>query len=157
MDAIAMLRSQHEETVKLLDALVNARSEEDRRHCLMAAARMLTQHAILEETHFYNSICQRGLEGLTHEARHDHEEVRYLLDELANVECSDPRFTSLANDLSQRVKDHIAQEEQVLFPAAMERCDVKALSEIGDAMVFSARVWDANENPDPLAAAEGPR
>jgi hemerythrin superfamily protein len=151
MDAIQMLEAQHRETSQLLKSLLVESDSDLRCDLLKRVARELTKHTILEETHFYGSVCPRGLEELTHRARHAHEEMKYLLEELGGMEPTDPRFPEKVRALAMSVEAHVHEEETELFPRARANCDAKMLSEIGDAMVFSSRVWEENE-PEPVEA-----
>jgi hemerythrin superfamily protein len=145
MDAIQMLQSQHREAEALLEDLARPGSEDERCERLRAVARALTKHTILEETYFYGSVCQRGLEELTHRARHEHEEIKYQLDALAELPSDPAAFASRVGELRALVKAHIHEEETILFPRALTECDAPTLEKIAFAMEDSSHVWDKNE------------
>ena len=57
----------------------------------------------------------------------DHQAVKELIGRLRSLSSATPEFQSGIAELKDLVTDHVAEEEEVLFPEAKQKLDIKAL------------------------------
>jgi hemerythrin-like domain-containing protein len=119
-DAIAMLLDDHRELRKLFGEFARA-DRGDRAACrgiVELACAELAFHTALEEEIFYPAA--RGHLGddqrLIDEAEVDHAAAKALIALLAAFAPDDPSYVGTFLRLTERVNDHIANEEREIFP-----------------------------------------
>ncbi len=122
--ATAMLRDDHRKVRELFseyESLADGAPVGSRLDLFLEIQRELAVHSDLEEEIFYPAIeSLRSKDGeagdLVREAREDHQEVRTLLDELADLEPEDEAFDERMKILIERVTEHADREEEEIFP-----------------------------------------
>jgi hemerythrin superfamily protein len=60
-------------------------------------------------------------------AYEDHKAVKELIEELKGLEATSDQYQSRFLELKEAVTDHVAEEEEVLFPEARLKVDIKKL------------------------------
>lgn len=140
MNALTLLRNDHRRVDRLFaehkQAAGNARRQKavfDEIH------RELDVHAQIEEKVFYPALEEGFTEAVPtqeqmEEARAQHEEVKSLLKQLAGLAPEDAGYAVAFTKLVDGVRDHVAEEEGQMFPAAREILGSARLEELGREM-----------------------
>lgn len=150
MNAIELLKEDHQEALDLMDQLEEITGDFDEDDEDAAAPTMsnepvqlfaqlkqaLTLHTQLEEAIFYPAMKQfdetRDMIG---EAIEEHQEVDQILNDMATLSPGDEEFQDKLEELRDSVEHHIDEEENELFPRAEELCGDERLNEMGNQML----------------------
>src|SRR5262245_14496898 len=105
MDAIKLLKDQHEVVEALFDELYSLESEpEERRECFEKLADYLAAHSQIEERFFYPAVRMKLTEGLVGRSLEDHLELKRLLTSLMDMEGTPGgEFMSQVEELEEKV------------------------------------------------------
>ena len=135
MDAIELLRNQHQEVEKLLHELVNAGERSKSRKSLFErVADLLATHAALEERIFYPAVNAAETEEQLLEALEMHLAIKRVTTDLMHLEDGDPTFRAKTIVLRDLVLKHQEEEERLIFPAVLARVDTDLLDDLGREM-----------------------
>src|SRR5438067_12794774 len=151
MNAIALLKKQHEEAKELLAALEDAEVE-DKEELFEKLADALAAHAAIEEQHFYPATKDDRTADLLHEAVEEHLSVKRLIADLLDMPPSDAQFDAKVKVLKEQVEHHIEEEEGQLFPAVKKAHGAQELDDLGALMEETAEelLQSAPRNQVPL-------
>ena len=127
MDAIELLRSQHREVERLF---AEARRGADLGDLFDA----LALHAMLEEQQFYPATRAARSGDELRAAVEEHLAIKQLVADLLGCEPSDPQFEARLKLLEDEVRQHVAQEEEELFPAVARLLSQNEREELGAAL-----------------------
>lgn len=137
MNAIELLKQDHETVRKLLDQLTGTteRAVKTRQELLQKIEQELAIHTQLEEQIFYPAYKEAGGKDaaiMDAEAREEHRAVEALvLPDLLRTDPGSIPFTGRAKVLKELLEHHIEEEEGELFPEARELLGDKRLEELG--------------------------
>ena len=137
IDAITLLKTDHRK-VKNLFARYESAGDFSTKHLI--AEQVFTElalHAQLEENVFYPAYDEMtGKNGtqLVADSRLAHEHVRELMIELQGIDLDEAAFEVKFHDLMGIVREHVAEEENAMFPEA-EQMLADQLEELMDHMV----------------------
>lgn len=146
MDAIEMLKKDHEKVRKLFSDLTSTtnRGVKKRKDLLEKIAAELKVHTALEEEIFYPAFKKAGKkvgdDVLYYEALEEHRAAEDLI--LPDLEATDPgssAFGGRAKVLKEVVEHHADEEEEDLFPRAQELIDKETLKQLGQQMMDRKR------------------
>jgi len=141
-DALALLHEDHER-VKQLFAQFD-KSGDRRNEIVEQACSALSAHTQLEETLFYPAAQEHIRRGnLVEEARVEHDSVKQLVSKLQSGLLDDAARDATFRVMARMVVQHIAQEEQQLFPEV--RASDLDLVALGERM--RSHHDDLRENP----------
>ena len=136
-DAIALLKTDHRK-VKNLFARCESAGHFRTKHLLAAQVfTALDLHTQLEENVFYPAYeAMTGKNGtqLVADSRLAHEHVRDLMSELQGIDLDEAAFEGKFHELMGIVREHVAEEENVMFPEA-EQILADQLEDLMDHMV----------------------
>src|SRR5947207_15156712 len=132
MDAIDLLKKDHEAVEDLFDQFEDAReSENDEEMATLVACvcSALTVHAQIEEELFYPAIRQLPeAADMVDEAAVEHQMIKDLVAQLEAMRPGDDLFEAKVKVLSEYVKHHVKEEENEIFPEAKDSdVDLEAL------------------------------
>jgi hemerythrin superfamily protein len=114
-----MLREDHQQLKELFDQFGKTTNNTEKRTIVTAALAALDVHAKLEEELIYPALQEHVDEqGLTDKAVAEHHAVHLLIKELKEINPEDERYDAKFTALSERVKHHIKEEEEKIFPQA---------------------------------------
>ena len=133
MDAIELLKQQHEE-VKALFKKIEKAEEEEQQELFEQIADSLAVHAAIEEKHFYPAVKAKATEDVLLEAVEEHLEIKRVIADLLALDASDETFEAKVTVLKEDVEHHVEEEEQVLFPKVNKLFDKEELETIAAAM-----------------------
>jgi hemerythrin-like domain-containing protein len=140
MNAIEMLREDHEKVKKLLNELADTTPEEEgkREQLLEKIEQELLVHTKLEEEIFYPAFKKAGDEKhevMFYEAVEEHRAVEKLvLPDLKRIKAASEKFSGRAKVLKELIEHHIEEEEDELFAKSQKTMDPELLDELGKQM-----------------------
>lgn len=138
MDAIQLLKSDHEEVKKLLTELseTTSRAVKRRSELIQTIQTKLHAHTTIEEEIFYPAYRDAGgkeQEKMYYEALEEHRAAEDLvLPDLFKTATDSEQFSGRAKVLRELIEHHIEEEEEELFKQArhlLEKADLVALGE----------------------------
>jgi hemerythrin superfamily protein len=119
-DALSLLRRDHRLAEELFDEFVRAAPQQldplARRIC-----KMLRVHTQIEEELFYPVVSRALTDDVSEspllaDAAREHAEAKDSIVRIESMTSDDPRFRDEVAKLAARVGEHVAKEEQELFP-----------------------------------------
>jgi thiaminase len=144
MDAIQVLKAQHQEVDELFSQFEKARTRK------MAIARQICEklsiHDKIEREIFYPAVLENEeikdqiLEGLE-----EHHLVQILLKQIADIDESDETFEAKVTVLKEIVEHHVEEEEEEMFKAVRKALDKATLNELGARLEEATRSLQAQE------------
>jgi hemerythrin superfamily protein len=153
VNAVAMLKKDHQKVAQLFEEFERS-PEADRASIATQIFNELEVHATLEEEIFYPAVRDGvDLGSLMEEEELDeddaaddespeeddesediiavsieeHQEVRDLIKQLRKMDPSAKEFVEVFAELREAVQDHVAEEEDLILPAAQMKLDVETL------------------------------
>jgi hemerythrin superfamily protein len=117
LDALELLRKDHQRVEQVFRRFERARSEEDPAGLIEEACVALTEHADLEEQYFYPMVLEMTAhEQLVEEAQIEHGSARQLIQELRDGKAEGARRLAVFRVLIEYVRHHVQEEEERIFP-----------------------------------------
>lgn len=139
MDAIQMLKHEHEQAKKMFGEIEQASGE--RRGQLWTKLKPeLKVHEQLEEAALYGPVAREvGTKDskLSEWEEHHHEEVSELesmIQDIDELEPSEPQWMEKVKELQQTLEHHIEEEEGDIWPRIQQLWDRAKLTQAGDQM-----------------------
>jgi hemerythrin superfamily protein len=120
-DAIALLKADHRKIKNLFARYESAGNFSTKYLIAEQVFTELDLHAQLEENVFYPAYDERtGKHGtqLVADSRLAHEHMRELMSELQGIDLDEAAFEGKFHELMGIVREHVAEEENELFPEA---------------------------------------
>ena len=120
MKALDLLRADHRQLSQLFEQLRQTDDFSERRELFEEVRDRLEEHSGIEEAIFYPRFSRLAdLEELMSESIEDHRLMTEILGELSSTYEVDD-FNDLLEELMDTVEDHIAEEEDEVFPRVIE-------------------------------------
>lgn len=133
MDALELLKQDHQAVKELFDQIDDAEDGKQRKKLFDQIDTQLNIHAHIEETVFYPEMQKIDeLKDMVEEALEEHQEVKTLLEEIEGRDPESDQFIASVEELMENVEHHVAEEEDEMFPKVRERCDQATLDRLGD-------------------------
>ncbi len=137
VDAIALLKADHEKVKKLLAELETTtdRGVKTRTELFATIKGELTVHEIIEEEIFYPELKAhpKGRD-IVLEGYEEHHVVDVLMNELERMDVTDERWGAKAIVMKENIEHHIEEEEGEMFAKAHQVFDRAELLELGERM-----------------------
>lgn len=113
------LAAEHAATLKLFDALqaTTEKNSTKRSMLLMQLKHALAKHALQEENAVYPALRDGGQKEQADHLNHDHGYVKQFLYDLGNMPKDSPAFLTKVADFRAAIEEHVAEEENSIFPA----------------------------------------
>jgi hemerythrin superfamily protein len=143
MDAISMLKADHDKVKKLLDELetTTERGVKTRAELFSTIKGELTIHELIEEEIFYPALKDHPkAEDIVLEGYEEHHVVDLLMGELEDLDVADETWGPKALVMKENIEHHIEEEEGQMFPQARQIFDRQELQDLG------ARMADRKES-----------
>lgn len=140
MDAIALLKKDHETVKSLLTRLeeTTERAVQTRKKLLQKIEQELSIHTTIEEKVFYPAFKAAGARDeavMSSEAKEEHRAVEALvLPDIKETEPSSVEFAGRVKVLKELLEHHIEEEEKDMFPQAAKLLGKQKLLELGNEM-----------------------
>src|SRR5438132_8134077 len=133
MDAIGLLKTQHQE-VKGLFKRIEKAEEDDKQDLFEQLADALAVHAAIEEKHFYPATRSARTEELLQEAVEEHLSVKRIVADLLEMDPAEAQFDPKIKVLQEQVEHHVEEEEGELFPRVRKLLSEDELFDLGVVM-----------------------
>jgi hemerythrin-like domain-containing protein len=137
MDAIALLKQDHDKVKKLLAELetTTERGIKTRTELFATIKAELTVHEIIEEEIFYPELkAHPKATDVVLEGYQEHHVVDMLMGELEALDVSDEMWGAKAKVMQENIEHHIEEEETEMFPKARQVFDRAELVDLGERM-----------------------
>jgi hemerythrin superfamily protein len=143
MNAIAMLKADHDKMKKLLDELetTTERGVKTRAELFSTIKGELTVHEVIEEEIFYPALKSHPkAKDIVLEGYEEHHVVDLLMGELEDLDVSDETWGAKAIVMKENIEHHMEEEEGEMFAKARQVFDRQELEDLG------ARMADRKES-----------
>ena len=137
MDAITLLKTDHDKVKKLLNELESTteRGEKTRSELFATIKAELTVHEVIEEEIFYPELkAHPKAQDIVLEAFEEHHVVDLLMGELESLDVTDETWGAKALVMKENIEHHIEEEEGEMFKQARRVFDKEELDELGERM-----------------------
>jgi hemerythrin superfamily protein len=142
MDAIAMLKADHDKVKGLLSDLESTteRGVKTRAELFATIKGELTVHEVIEEEIFYPALKSHPkAKDIVLEGYEEHHVVDLLMAELEDLDVSDETWGAKALVMKENVEHHIEEEEGEMFAKARQVFDRQELLDLGERMAERKR------------------
>jgi len=146
MNALELLREQHEEVMDLFSQIEETEDPVEKEDLVQALTDNLAAHSTIEERLFYPAAYSGATKELLAEARDEHLAVKRLLVDLLSLTPDDESFDAKITVLKEQVEHHVEEEEMELFPIVRLALRPETLKELGDQM---EDMFNTEMNGDP--------
>ena len=153
MNAIELLKTQHQEVKKLFKKIEKAEGDE-KLDLFEQLADDLAVHATIEEKHFYPATRSARTEELLQEAVEEHLSVKRIIADLLEMSPDDAQFDAKVTVLEEQVEHHVEEEETELFPKVQKMLKAEELEDLGVVMEDMAEELKAGGAPRQQVPAE---
>ena len=137
MDAIALLKKDHDEVKKMLRDLdaTTDRAIKTRQEVFGRLRFALTVHEQMEEAVLYPALKEHAeTKEIALEAYEEHDVVDTILGELETTPVDDETWHAKLTVMRENLLHHIEEEERDMFPKVRELFDAATLDALGDQM-----------------------
>src|SRR4026209_795638 len=137
MDAIAMLKADHDKVKKLLNELESTteRGVKTREDLFSTIKGELSIHEVIEEEIFYPALKSHPkAKDIVLEGYEEHHVVDLLMGELESLDVSDETWGAKAIVMKENIEHHIEEEEGEMFKQARRAFDRAELDDPGAEM-----------------------
>jgi hemerythrin-like domain-containing protein len=137
MDAITLLKHDHDKVKKLLNELESTteRGVKTRSELFATIKGELTVHEIIEEEIFYPELkAHPKAKDIVLEGFEEHHVVDVLMGELESLDVSDEAWGAKAIVMKENIEHHIEEEEGEMFKIARGVFEKEELEELGSRM-----------------------
>lgn len=158
MNVVELLTEQHRQVGSLFDRCEQAAEPEEKGRITSEIITLLSKHSGVEEMDVYPVIKHEVSEPAADHLVDEHQELKELLAELESTDPTDGGFDATVRRARAVFEQHIAEEEQDVFPRLSARLDDQALEELGSSVM---RKWDSapthpHPNQPPANKVTGP-
>lgn len=136
MNAIDLLKTQHEEVRTLFKAFEKATDPGEKLLLVQQIADNLAAHATIEEKKFYPESKADKTEDILRESVEEHLAMKRLIADLIAMSPEDEQYDSKMKVLMEETEHHVEEEEKRggLFTKARTVIDEERLNSLGDEM-----------------------
>ena len=137
MDAIALLKADHDKVKRLLNELetTTERGNKTRAELFSTIKGELTIHEIIEEEIFYPELkAHPKAKDIVLEGYEEHHVVDTLMKELEELDVTDESWGAKAVVMKENIEHHIEEEEGEMFRKARQVFDAAELDDLGRRM-----------------------
>ena len=137
MDAIALLKNDHDKVKELLNELetTTERGVKTRQELFATIKGELTVHEAIEEEIFYPALkAHPKAKDIVLEGYEEHHVVDTVMAELEDLDVTDETWGAKASVMKENVEHHIEEEETEMFKQARQVFDRQELEDLGARM-----------------------
>jgi len=134
MNALDLLKQQHEEVRSLFGQVEQADDPEEKAELVQDLADNLAAHATIEEKIFYPAAYGEETKEELHEAVEEHLAAKRLLADLIEMGPEDEQFDAKVSVLKEQIEHHVHEEEGTLFGKVKRELDDATLESLGSQM-----------------------
>lgn len=138
MDAITLLKEDHRTVEQLFKRFEQAgdRAHVQKRQIVDRIIQELSVHAAIEEQVFYPvaRTTVPDTEDIALESLEEHHVVKWLLEELVDMDPAQERFDAKVTVLIENVRHHVEEEENEFFPMVRKALGRNELADLGETL-----------------------
>ena len=137
MDAIALLKADHDKMKKLLadGETTTERGEKTRTELFATVKDELTVHETIEEEIFYPALKEHPkTKEIALEAYEEHHVVDMVMAEIEGVAYDDEKWGAKFKVMKENIEHHIEEEEKEMFKQARQALEGSELEALGERM-----------------------
>jgi len=137
MDAMELLRNDHEQVKKILEELesTSERGVKTREELLTKFKSEMTVHEKIEEEIFYPRLTKQArTKEIALEGYEEHHVVDLVMAELDGVPYDDETWAAKFTVMKENIEHHVEEEEGEMFKLARQALDKEELTELGERM-----------------------
>jgi hemerythrin-like domain-containing protein len=131
MDAINLLKEQHQEVKELFEQLEQTKDDDEKQALFQELADNLAAHATIEEKIFYPAAYAKKTKELLTEAVEEHLAMKRLIADLLGMLPDHENFDAKIKVLKEQVEHHVEEEEGKLFKAVRQELSAEELKKLG--------------------------
>ena len=135
MDAIELLRRQHQEMERALGQVLECEDPAAKQAGFAKIADLLTVHIASEEQVFYPAVKAARTEDILLESLEEHLSLKRLLADLLDLDPAEQTFEPKFKVLKEQAEHHHKEEEENLFPKAKKLIDADRRVTLGEEMM----------------------
>jgi hemerythrin superfamily protein len=136
MNAIELLKQQHDEVDELIETIEKAKSAKEKETAFFKLADNLAAHAKIEEAIFYPAVMAKQTEEMLLESVEEHLAIKRVLADLMELEVDDPHFDAKLSVMKEAIEHHAREEEEgELFPKVKKLLNTDELTGLGNEMM----------------------
>lgn len=135
MDAIKLLKEDHEELRSYFGSYKASDSDDEKHEIFKKIKDKLAVHTHIEETVFYPKVKEHEeLEDITMEGIEEHHLGDVFVSEISKLTDDSDKFDPKMEVLIESTEHHLMEEEGRMFPKVRDIFDKKTLEELGSEM-----------------------
>ena len=135
MDALTLLKEQHDEVDELISSIEKARKPERKEAFFVQLADKLAAHATMEEKLFYPAVKAKQTEELVLESTEEHLAIKRVLADMLDLDVEDETFDAKLSVMKEQIEHHAREEEEKeLFPKVRQLLSKEERDELGNQM-----------------------
>lgn len=133
MDALELLKQDHQKVKKLFEQGKQTEDKKQQRQIFKEIKVELETHARIEESIFYPAMEEHEeLKDMVLESLEEHKQMKTILRELAKLSATNERFKAKFKVLMDDVEHHAEEEEEgKMFPKVRKLIDRAELEQLG--------------------------
>ena len=150
MNAIDLIKSDHQTVERLFGSYESASGPEQKRTIVRDVVRELSMHAALEEQMLYPTARMRVQNGnaLAETAISEHQTMKQLLAQLEGMDPSADNYDETVTTLMTHVRQHVEEEEGTLLPELQSRLSDQELVQFGFLMGQAKNLMPTHPHPE---------
>ena len=151
MDAIALLKEDHDKAKKLMNELeqTTERGVKTREEKWTKLLKELTIHENIEEKIFYPALHEHPkLKEIVLEALEEHHLVDEIVEQLRDTPFDDEHWSAKFKVTKENVEHHIEEEEGPMFSKVRQEFSEQELEELGSRMEAAKHEQMREEKPE---------
>ncbi|MBV9162293.1 MAG: hemerythrin domain-containing protein [Pseudonocardiales bacterium] len=156
-DVITFLMEQHKEVNSMFAQLEERDGARDDKIQRLAeqVVTALVKHSVAEEIYLYPTVRKvvPGGEGIADHELSEHDEAEQTMKRLEALAPDEPGFWPTVHELIGKIRHHVAEEENNLFPMLRAACSEEQLQELARKVEQAEKI--APTRPHPSAPSEG--
>ncbi|HVM27447.1 MAG TPA: hemerythrin domain-containing protein [Mycobacteriales bacterium] len=148
-DVIDVLTTDHREFLELVDQILAAADQEQRRDLTDSLIGELVRHSVAEEMYVYPAMrdhLPNGDEAVEHDTK-EHKELEATMKKLEAADTSAPEFVEHVRELERILRDHVQDEEQEQFPQLRQHVPDEQLVELKGKVETAKKVAPTRPHP----------
>ncbi len=134
MDAIKLLKQQHDEVKALFGQFKAAAEDEEKQELFDQIADDFAAHGEIEEKIFYPAVYAGPLQEKLREAVEEHLAAKRVVADLLDMQPADAQFEAKMQVLQELIEHHVEEEESELFPLVQQNFAREELEALGEQM-----------------------
>jgi hypothetical protein len=136
IDALELLKEQHDEVEDLLSQIEDSDDAEEKEELFREVADKIAAHSTMEEKLFYPSVMSERTQELLLESTEEHLAVKRVLADMLEMSGDDERFDAKLSVLKEHIRHHARDEEEgELFPILRRELSADQRAGLGNEML----------------------